>query len=269
MHKFKNNKATADVWCGQSIEPAAYYEIQPGELLKWQNDSKVLSDIGSGDGVMNDGTADITDVAQAINFLKNLQVREVVTQLEKDDKGLRTFCAFQTTDEAGEAEFCIPIPQPKRFIAYGDSEFEVRHFGDYVKHIEVTDLDRLIAWQVALAMDPEATEPVADAVIQAMTAEQLGNGPFPQYPSLGAYEERSFPNPMPANAKGDIRAGMAMTFQYGITASEPVGGYGELPGGMYFRIVAQKASDAPTLQGQTGKAGYRCQLSIDWAEQVI
>lgn len=71
MKKFKNNKESSDTWCGQTIAADAYYEIQTAELFKWQNDSKVLTDIGSGDGIMNDGTNDITDVATAINFLKD------------------------------------------------------------------------------------------------------------------------------------------------------------------------------------------------------
>lgn len=71
MKKFKNNKETPDSWVGQQIQSGEYYEIQTFELFKWQNDSKVLSDIGSGYGIMNDGTADILDIANAINFLKN------------------------------------------------------------------------------------------------------------------------------------------------------------------------------------------------------
>jgi hypothetical protein len=92
MKKFKNNKEVADVWCGMTIEAGVYYEIQPSELIRWQNDSKVLSDIGSGDGVMNNGSEDITDVATAINFLKDedttprdsdgaLLARQKVTQI--------------------------------------------------------------------------------------------------------------------------------------------------------------------------------------------
>jgi hypothetical protein len=71
MKKFKNNKGSTDTWCGQSIAAAAYYEIPATELHKWQNDSKVLTDLGSGDGKMNNGTSDYTDAALAINFLKD------------------------------------------------------------------------------------------------------------------------------------------------------------------------------------------------------
>lgn len=69
MKKFKNNKQNVDTWVGQEIQPGSYYEIQAFELSKWQNDSKVLADIGSGNGIINDGSVDITDVAKAINYL--------------------------------------------------------------------------------------------------------------------------------------------------------------------------------------------------------
>ena len=71
MKKFKNNKQSADTWTGMTIQPGSYYEPLSDEIARWQNDSKVLSDIGSGNLIINNGTNDITDVAQAINFLKD------------------------------------------------------------------------------------------------------------------------------------------------------------------------------------------------------
>lgn len=71
MKKFKNNKLEADSWVGQLIEPGAYYTIEDFELFRWQNDSKVLTDIAAGNGIVNDGSSDILDVASAINFLKD------------------------------------------------------------------------------------------------------------------------------------------------------------------------------------------------------
>lgn len=177
-------------------------------------------------------------------------MRNVVTSHERDDKMLRTLCGFADTDVNGVAEICIPVPQPGRWIAYGDCEFDVRHFGDRVTTMEVADLDRLVAWQIALAIDPGATEPVADAVVQASG--------YPDYPILGYYDERSLPDPLPANAKGTLYPGMAMTFQYGITEAQPVAGYAFIPGGMYFRLKAKKASPNTT--------GFKCYVSIDWAE---
>lgn len=71
MKRLKNTKESSDTWVSQTIEPNTYYEVQFSELFRWQNDSKVLTDIGSGDLLVNDGTTDISDVAQAINFLKD------------------------------------------------------------------------------------------------------------------------------------------------------------------------------------------------------
>lgn len=71
VKKVKNTDSVAHAWTGQTIEPNEYYIIENVELFKWQNDSDVLTDIGSGILVVNDGTNDITDVATAINFLKD------------------------------------------------------------------------------------------------------------------------------------------------------------------------------------------------------
>lgn len=177
--------------------------------------------------------------------------QEVVTQTEKSDKILKTLCAFAETDSNGSAEVCIPVPSGGRWVAYGDAEFETRHMGDYISTLEITDLDRQIAWSIALTQDPNATAPVADSIVQASG--------YPIYPVVGHYDERVLPSPMPSNAKGTIKSGMSMTFQYGTTEAQPVGGYGFIPGGFYFRIVAQKAT------GHTA-AGQKFQVSVDWAQ---
>jgi hypothetical protein len=77
MIQVKNNKAESDTWAGMQINPTEYYEIQKTELQKWQNDTKVLVDVASGDLIINNGTDDILDVAAAINHLKQIIVTEV------------------------------------------------------------------------------------------------------------------------------------------------------------------------------------------------
>jgi hypothetical protein len=77
MIKVKNNKQASDTWCGMGIEPASYYQLEFFELNKWQNDSKVISDISSGDLIINDGDSDIIDVSDAINVLKEKDPKEV------------------------------------------------------------------------------------------------------------------------------------------------------------------------------------------------
>jgi hypothetical protein len=147
----------------------------------------------------------------------------------------------------------LKIPTNGRKIAYGDAEFEIRHMGDYVSKIEVADLERALAWQLALLSDPQATAPIPDEVMR--TLEIPGYGSFPLYPVLDWYDERH----LPASElnEGTIKGGIAMTFRYGSTEMQPVGGYGNLPGGMYLVLEAQKA---------VAEAGHICQFSIDWGE---
>jgi hypothetical protein len=105
---------------------------------------------------------------------------------------------------------------------------------------------------MALAIDPEATEPLTDAQVQAS-----GDPKLAAYPILGHYDERGFPSPPPANSAGTILPGMGMTFQFGLTEAEPVGGYAFLPAGVYFIVECQK---------ETAVASKKCKISIDWAE---
>ena len=71
----KNTSGSTKTWCGQEITNTSYYQIQPAELVTWQNNSTLLADIGSGDATVaedNSGTKDITDVATGINYLKGV-----------------------------------------------------------------------------------------------------------------------------------------------------------------------------------------------------
>lgn len=79
MIKVKNNKLESDTWCGMLIEPSAYYELETFELPRWQNDSKVITDISAGDLIVNNGSSDILDVATAINLLKEIVITEIDT----------------------------------------------------------------------------------------------------------------------------------------------------------------------------------------------
>lgn len=59
------------------IAAGAYYTVETFELPRWQSDSTVLSDIGSGILLVNDGSIDITDVNSAINHLKDIGPKQV------------------------------------------------------------------------------------------------------------------------------------------------------------------------------------------------
>ena len=96
MKKIKNTQEIVDTWCGQQIQPSEYYILESFEYNKWANDSKVLSDVGSGKLRVNNGTSDIIDIATAVNFLKdsvdkfNEQGYKIVAPTFEDTQGLTT-----------------------------------------------------------------------------------------------------------------------------------------------------------------------------------
>lgn len=75
--RIKNNKEAEGTWCGQTIQPNEYYSIQRSELARWQGDESVIVDISSGDLIVNDGDADFVDIAEAVNYLLQVDVKEV------------------------------------------------------------------------------------------------------------------------------------------------------------------------------------------------
>lgn len=70
----KNADSVPHTWVGQTINPGVYYTVQPFELIRWQNNSVLLTAIGDGLAVVNNGSSDILDVNTAVNYLKNLSV---------------------------------------------------------------------------------------------------------------------------------------------------------------------------------------------------
>jgi hypothetical protein len=87
----KNTSGNVKVWGGQQIQNQAYYELESSEYFKWGNDSSVLTDISSGELTVakdNSGNTDITDVAEAINYLKDLDVKLVKTKAFADKEQL-------------------------------------------------------------------------------------------------------------------------------------------------------------------------------------
>lgn len=77
IKKIKNNSLEAKVWCGQEIQPSEYYEIQAMEETRWANDSLLLADIANSIAIVNNGTEDLSDLNQAIDYLKNNLPKDV------------------------------------------------------------------------------------------------------------------------------------------------------------------------------------------------
>lgn len=78
--KIKNNTISSGVWCGQTIEPNAYYTVPVLDLSKWQSDNIVVSDIAQNKLIINNETSDL-DSATGLKFLLG-QIVEVTKLAE-------------------------------------------------------------------------------------------------------------------------------------------------------------------------------------------
>lgn len=76
MKRIKNTTNADKLWLGQVVESGQYFTIESQEEIKWANDSILLADIGNGSAVVNNGTSDITDINNAINFLKDIELTD-------------------------------------------------------------------------------------------------------------------------------------------------------------------------------------------------
>jgi hypothetical protein len=159
MIQVKNNKVDVDTWCGMMIEPGAYYEIQSIELSRWQNNSQVLTDIASGDLIVNNGTADITDMATAINFLKN------IAAIDPDGLPLVTLSAFSNANNfrfrgasfagVGTAETVTDIDfllAECRWINGGCLILKNHVFGDSIT-FQIVDKDNIFGYGANTVLD--------------------------------------------------------------------------------------------------------------------
>jgi hypothetical protein len=121
--KIKNTKQAADTWAGQQIQPNTYYTIESSELFRWQTDSKVLTDLGSGDLVINNETQDITVVAEAIAYLLGTGAKDVKIAYEppfaaKTVGTLKLYTrthgqTFSLAQGSNNCDFTIPYNQSK------------------------------------------------------------------------------------------------------------------------------------------------------------
>lgn len=85
--QIKNADTVNHVWVGQTVTPGTYYVIQAVELAAWANNSQLLIDIANGLAVVNNGTADFTDVNSAISYLKGTAAQLVTTTAPKTPDG--------------------------------------------------------------------------------------------------------------------------------------------------------------------------------------
>lgn len=232
MKKIKNADSIQHTWVGQIIEPAAYYEIQPGEEMKWGNDSTLISAIGAGTAVVNNGSEDITDVNLAITHLKDGFAKEVVTQLEKPDKDL--LLASASASFVGDVcTLQIKIPGElgdfsARYVAGGYAFTNIFGWGDRVTAVSVVDKDFAYA---GLAYPATPTEAGVPGVEGLSWAEVMPDGVV-----LGSYTDDFCEEP---------NRGWRLWCEDGNQGGmdiDPLGGFGKLPALAYITVIIEKTA---------------------------
>lgn len=199
MKKIKNATAGLKTWAGQEIQSGEYYEIAASEISSWANNSALLIAVAAGEAIVNDGVADITDVSAAINCLKDLLPKEVVTQFEKNDKTLK-MCGdkgtINLTTKKCTLKFLVPgTPgsSDSRFVSGGTAWIQPYSATARVR-VAIIDEDNILGYG-------------AGTVVASYTDEEQPEskqGWF--FPPIGHVE------------------------------AETIGGYGDVPAGLYLCV---------------------------------
>lgn len=110
MKRIKNNDTVEHTWVGQTIEPGEYFTIESSQETSWANDSTLLTAIATSLAVVNNGTKDLTDVNEAINFLKGALPVEVISLGVKNEHNLEPWGAvkgvFESIPATGQKYVC-------------------------------------------------------------------------------------------------------------------------------------------------------------------
>lgn len=234
MAKFIKNADSIDhTWSGQSVVAGSYYEIQPAELVNWQTNSQLLTDIGNAIAIVSsagDSSGDIANVSAAIDFLKDNMAKEVVTQMEKSDKGLR-LASDEVTFTGNIARVQIQIPGDLgtigRYIAGGYAFTDIYYFGDRISKVELIDKDFVYAG-LAYPATPFA------AGVPETTEETTWADIMPDGVVLGAYHDSDAPE-----GQQGWRLWCDDGNQGGVDI-DPLGGYGDLYAQAYISITCEK-----------------------------
>lgn len=167
MKKFKNNKVDADTWCGMLIQPGEYYTLEVQEYFKWANNSKVLSDIGSGALIYNENDTDITDVSVAINSLKDLTTKPVfLSSPFNESNGFRIrwkgFKGIAVKNTISNVDFLI---SEERYVNGGVLQLVNASEGDLFCY-QVVDKDNIFGYGAGVVLDEFVSDWNVDPTIQ-------------------------------------------------------------------------------------------------------
>lgn len=171
-------------------------------------------------------------------------VPTVTTQYELNDKDLKLARAYAVVDETHKATLSLKIPGTfgvnGRYITGGYATTEDYDKDDFAL-VWVSDDDRMVAMAVALAMNPEATEPLPDEVIQGMGVIPGFNIAMPLYPVVKNYydDDADIDNQgwyfWPVSQGSNLEP-------VGETEVETLAGFAFIPSGFYLKIQYNRVS---------------------------
>lgn len=139
----KNADTVNHTYSGQVITPSQYYLVQKKELFYWRENSTLLVDIANGIAVVaraNDGTEDIIDINDGVNYLKQLEQTQK-TEAEVGTGGsTNLFEGYQFTATAGQTSIIDHKFTWDFHLHVGTLETQNQHFKDKIK-LEIVDVD--------------------------------------------------------------------------------------------------------------------------------
>lgn len=170
MKKVKNNTQENKTWNGQVVEPGEYYTIQYHEEGQWANNVQLLTDIANVEAVINDGTSDISNVNDSINWLKDhVAVDTDGTPLIRSMPLANTDnllfkgtgvkgTATKATDANTPIETNIDYKMPERRLINGVKIILKNHmFGDSAK-FQVVDKDNVLGYGAGVVLNEFGTD---------------------------------------------------------------------------------------------------------------
>lgn len=210
----RNASQVSGTWAGTELLASEVVTVEPSKESVWASSGKVITDIGSGTLVVSNGTNDITDISQAIDYLKGTATQEVsitgqetfsqpfASKVLPDGRKLfrRKHGAFVTIPATANNELALEIPYAA--VKFNKIEIIGGKEGDYID---------LLVYDSVAGVVQQAMGVPAGSVTPNLLLNQFG---FNVCVSTGVYEDES-------SYDADLYAGMKISLiYYNTTASE-------------------------------------------------
>lgn len=191
--------------------------------------------------ILNDGVNDITSPSDAWNAINKIVPQNllVTTLYELNNKDLKLARDCAEVDNTCTALITMKVPGiagsgDGRYIEGGYATTEDYDKDDY-SLVWVSDDDRIIAMGIALAMDPAATTPISDSVIQSMGVIPGIGAAFPNYPVVKNFYDEDAPSDCQGWYFWPVAQGNSLP-ACGETEVEAIAGWAFCPSGFYLKI---------------------------------